>query len=85
VTDPLWHQGRGGGGEGGCINDVGEVELRMGVTVLAVGGISGNLTKVREEWGRDCYGEACIARSPTRPDGATSGPFPTAIRCVDVS
>ena len=54
VTDLLWDQGRVSGRR--CVNGVGEVELQAGATVLAAGGINGNLAKVREVWDRDCYG-----------------------------
>jgi predicted oxidoreductase len=55
VTDLIHEQGRVAGLR--CLHDGREVQLRADATVIAAGGINGNLARVREVWDRDCYGE----------------------------
>ena len=54
VTDLIHEQGRVAGLR--CQHGGREVELRADATLIAAGGINGNLPKVRQAWDRDCYG-----------------------------
>jgi predicted oxidoreductase len=71
VTDLIHEQGRVAGLR--CLHDGRELELRAGATVIAAGGINGNLAKVREVWDRESYGEPpalLLNGSEPQSDGA---------------